>query len=214
MSHRLAVLISGSGSNLQAIIDACRSGALDAEIRLVLSNRADAYGLTRAQAAGIPTALLSHKDYASRDAFDQAMIDVLDQARPDTLVLAGFMRILTPVFVEHYTGRLLNIHPSLLPRHKGLDTHQRALDAGDNQHGCSIHFVTAELDGGPVVAQASFAVDTNDTADTLAQKVHQREHRLYPLVLSWRAQNRLYLDGKTVMLDQLPLPAEGYQLTE
>ena len=214
MSHRLAVLISGSGSNLQAIIDACHSGALDAEITLVLSNRADAYGLTRAQIAGIPTALLSHKDYASRDAFDQAMIDVLDQARPDTLVLAGFMRILTPAFVEHYTGRLLNIHPSLLPRHKGLDTHQRALDAGDSRHGCSIHFVTAELDGGPVVAQAPFAVEADDTADTLAQKVHQREHRLYPLVLSWRAQNRLYLDGKTVMLNQLPLPAEGYQLTE
>jgi phosphoribosylglycinamide formyltransferase-1 len=214
VSHRLAVLISGSGSNLQAIIDACHSGALDAEITLVLSNRADAYGLTRAQIAGIPTALLSHKDYASRDAFDQAMIDVLDQARPDTLVLAGFMRILTPAFVEHYTGRLLNIHPSLLPRHKGLDTHQRALDAGDSRHGCSIHFVTAELDGGPVVAQAPFAVEADDTADTLAQKVHQREHRLYPLVLSWRAQNRLYLDGKTVMLNQLPLPAEGYQLTE
>lgn len=214
MRHKLVVLISGSGSNLQAILDACASGKLPAEVTLVLSNRADAYGLVRAQQADIPTAVLSHKNYASREAFDQAMIQVIDAAQPDTVVLAGFMRILSPLFVEHYTGKLLNIHPSLLPKHKGLDTHQRALDAGDQQHGPSIHFVTAELDGGPVIAQAPFVVEPEDDVESLTRKVHLREHLLYPLVLDWRAHERLYLDGKTVMLDQRPLPASGYQLME
>lgn len=214
MRHRLVVLISGSGSNLQAIIDACRLGRIAADIGLVVSNRADAYGLERAQQAGIATAVLSHTDYASREDFDQAMIEVIDQAAPDTLVLAGFMRILTPAFVEHYTGKLLNIHPSLLPRHKGLHTHRRALEAGDRRHGCSIHFVTAELDGGPVIAQAPFDIDVSDTEDSLTARVHRREHLLYPQVLAWRADNRLYLNAKQVMLDATPLPAEGYQFIQ
>lgn len=214
MSHRLAVLISGSGSNLQAMIDACHNGQLDAEIVLVLSNRADAYGLERARKAGIATATLAHGDFASREAFDEALIDIIDEARPDTIALAGFMRILTPAFVMHYHGRLLNIHPSLLPRHKGLNTHQRALDADDTQHGCSIHFVTAELDGGPVIAQAAFDVAAGDDAERLTAKVHRLEHLLYPRVLSWRAQQRLYLQDKTVMLDETALPSTGCQLTE
>ncbi len=212
MKHQLVILISGSGTNLQAIMDACNAGEINADIALVLSNRANAYGITRAQNAGIPTCVLSHTDYASREAFDRAMIEVIDKVAPDTLVLAGFMRILSPVFVDHYAGKLLNIHPSLLPRHKGLHTHQRALDAGDDKHGCSIHFINAELDGGPVIAQAPFPVEKDDTVETLEDKVHQREHQLYPLVVSWRATNRLYLQGKTVMLDGKPLPSTGYQM--
>jgi phosphoribosylglycinamide formyltransferase-1 len=214
MTHRLVVLISGSGSNLQAMIDACKGGQLAANIELVVSNRADAYGLTRAKDAGIATAILSHQEFNSRDAFDQALMRLIDQAQPDTLAMAGFMRILTPAFTQHYQGRLLNIHPSLLPRHKGLDTHQRALDSGDKHHGCSIHFVTAELDGGPIIAQAPFAIRPDDNVQRLTERVHEREHRLYPLVLSWRANDRLYLKEGTVMLDGIPLPPEGYQLAE
>lgn len=213
MSHRLVVLISGSGSNLQAIMDAIGSGQLDARIELVLSNVTDAYGLTRAREAGIATQTLSHKDFASREAFDQAMMQVIDKAQPDTVALAGFMRILTPAFVAHYHGKLLNLHPSLLPRHKGLDTHQRALDAGDTRHGCSIHFVTAELDGGPVVAQASFAIAPGQDADALAAQVHKLEHQLYPLVLGWRSANRLALVNNTVELDGQCVSPQGYQLT-
>lgn len=213
MKHRLAVLISGSGTNLQAMIDACNSGQVAADIVLVLSNRADAFGLVRAERAGIATAVLSHKNYSSRDNFDRAMISTIDEVNPDTLALAGFMRILTPVFVNHYHGKLLNIHPSLLPRHKGLNTHQRALDAGDTQHGCSVHFVTAELDGGPVVAQAPFPIESDDTADSLATKLHRREHIVYPQVLGWRANSRLYLDNDTVYLDHSALTSQGYQVT-
>lgn len=213
MSHRLVVLISGSGSNLQAIIDAINEQQLDASIELVLSNKADAYGLVRAQQAGLPTAVLSHKDFDSRESFDRAMIDIIDQAQPDTIALAGFMRILSPVFADHYQGKLLNLHPSLLPKHKGLNTHQRALDEGDKQHGCSIHFVTAELDGGPIVAQASFDILPNRDADDLAAQVHRLEHQLYPLVLAWRANNRLALINNKVELDGKCLPSQGYQLT-
>lgn len=213
MTHRLVVLVSGSGSNLQAIMDACADGSIAGHIALVLSNRADAYGLVRAQAARIPTAVLSHQDFPDRESFDRAMIGIIDQAQPDTVVLAGFMRILSPLFADHYQGKLLNIHPSLLPRHKGLHTHQRALDAGDAQHGPSIHFVTAELDGGPVIAQAPFAIEPDDTVDSLAAKVHAREHRLYPLVLAWRAAGRLVLEHGKPMLDGMPLPPNGFQLT-
>lgn len=224
MSLRLVVLISGSGSNLQAILDACGqnpsappAAALDARVVGVLSNRADAYGLTRAADAGVPTALLSHRDYADREGFDQAMIQVIDAWQPDVIILAGFMRILTPGFVGHYSGRLINIHPSLLPRHKGLDTHQRALDAGDAEHGCSVHYVTAELDGGPVIAQAILRVKAQDTADTLTQRVHALEHRLYPAVIGWLAEGRLScLAGQpllTPLLDGHPLTAP-LRLTE
>ncbi|EKF74976.1 phosphoribosylglycinamide formyltransferase [Alcanivorax hongdengensis A-11-3] len=211
MSHRLVVLISGSGTNLQAIIDACQAGQLDAETVLVLSNRPDVGGLDRAHQAGIDTVTLDHRQFDSREAFDQAMIDAIDPYRPDTVVLAGFMRILSPLFVRHYAGRLLNIHPSLLPRHRGLHTHQRALEDGDTEHGCSIHFVTEELDGGPLIAQAPIAVTANDTAQTLSNRVQQCEHQLYPLVLQWRAQQRLSLTDEGVLLDGKPLPKQGYQ---
>ena len=185
MTHQLAVLISGSGTNLQAIMDAQKAGTLDAEIAVVFSNRANAAGLERAAQAGIPTASLDHRDYPDREQFDQAMIEVLTPYAPDTVVLAGFMRILSAVFVRHYAGQLINIHPSLLPKYRGLNTHARALEAGDSEHGCSIHFVTEELDGGPLIAQAPIAVHANDTVDSLSKRVQQREHLLYPQAVSY-----------------------------
>ena len=212
MTHQLAVLISGSGTNLQAIMDAQKAGTLDAEIAVVFSNRANAAGLERAAQAGIPTASLDHRDYPDREQFDQAMIEVLTPYAPDTVVLAGFMRILSAVFVRHYAGQLINIHPSLLPKYRGLNTHARALEAGDSEHGCSIHFVTEELDGGPLIAQAPIAVHANDTIDSLSKRVQQREHLLYPQVLQWRAQDRLELTDNGVVLDGKPLPAQGYAL--
>jgi len=212
VTHQLAVLISGSGTNLQAIMDAQKAGTLDAEIAVVFSNRANAAGLERAAQAGIPTASLDHRDYPNREQFDQAMIEVLTPYAPDTVVLAGFMRILSAVFVRHYAGQLINIHPSLLPKYRGLNTHARALEAGDSEHGCSIHFVTEELDGGPLIAQAPIAVHANDTVDSLSKRVQQREHLLYPQVLQWRAQDRLALTDNGVVLDGKPLPAQGYAL--
>jgi len=212
VTHQLAVLISGSGTNLQAIMDAQKAGTLDAEIAVVFSNRANAAGLERAAQAGIPTASLDHRDYPNREQFDQAMIEVLTPYAPDTVVLAGFMRILSAVFVRHYAGQLINIHPSLLPKYRGLNTHARALEAGDSEHGCSIHFVTEELDGGPLIAQAPIAVHANDTVDSLSKRVQQREHLLYPQVLQWRAQDRLELTDNGVVLDGKPLPAQGYAL--
>jgi len=212
VTHRLAILISGKGSNLQAIIAAISAGTLPAEIAVVLSNQTNAGGLNYAVQAGIPTVTLDHRNYASRDHFDQAVIAELDRFQPDTVVLAGFMRILTPAFVHHYRNRLLNIHPSLLPLHRGLHTHQRALDAGDSEHGCSVHFVNDELDGGPVIAQARVAVHANDSEETLSNRVHLREHELYPRVLQWRATGRLTLDSQGAQLDGQPIPANGFDL--
>ncbi|MES2917672.1 MAG: phosphoribosylglycinamide formyltransferase [Pseudomonadota bacterium] len=194
---KIAVLISGSGSNLQAIIDAIARGGISGRIAGVLSNRADAYGLVRARQHGIATAVVTHGNFADRAAFDQALVRQVDAWDVDVVVLAGFMRILTPAFVTHYEGRLLNIHPSLLPKYKGLHTHRRALEAGDAEHGCSVHFVTAELDGGPVVAQAAVPVLPGDTEEELAERVHQAEHRLYPRVLAWLSTGELqYRDGQ------------------
>lgn len=199
---KIAVLISGSGSNLQAIMDCIAAGTLKAQICGVLSNKADAYGLTRAVNRNIPTAVISHKDFADRQAFDEAMMQQIDVWAPDVVVLAGFMRILTPAFVTHYEGRLLNIHPSLLPKYKGLHTHKRALEAGDSEHGCSVHFVTAELDGGPVIAQAVVPVLTSDDEATLTERVHKSEHRLYPQVLVWMANGELVWRNAPVYLGQ------------
>lgn len=206
----VVVLLSGRGSNLQALIDSTCQGDNPARITAVISNRSDAYGLQRAQQAGIATVTLDHQQFDGREAFDAALIQVIDAHQPDLVVLAGFMRILTPGFVNHYSGRLLNIHPSLLPKHKGLHTHQRALEAGDREHGCSVHFVTEELDGGPLVVQAVLPVVENDTAESLAQRVHQLEHLIYPLAVHWFAEGRLRLDAQGAMLDGQPLPASGY----
>lgn len=212
MTHRLAVLISGTGSNLQAILDAIDAGELPARVSLVLSNKAGAAGLARAERAGVPAQAIDHRGFPDRASFDQAMIEVIDAHGADTVVLAGFMRILSPGFVRHYQGRLINIHPSLLPKYPGLNTHARALEAGDREHGCSLHFVTDELDGGPLIAQARFPVAANDTAETLSEKVQAREHRLYPQVLRWRAQQRLQMTDQGVELDGERLPAQGFQM--
>ena len=212
MTHRLAVLISGTGSNLQAILDAIDAGELPARVSLVLSNKAGAAGLARAERAGVPAQAIDHRGFPDRASFDQAMIERIDAHGADTVVLAGFMRILSPGFVHHYQGRLINIHPSLLPKYPGLNTHARALEAGDREHGCSLHFVTDELDGGPLIAQARFPVAANDTAETLSEKVQAREHRLYPQVLRWRAQQRLQMTDQGVELDGERLPAQGFQM--
>jgi phosphoribosylglycinamide formyltransferase-1 len=214
MSSRIVVLISGSGTNLQAIIDACKSNDYPGEVVGVVSNKADAYGLTRAEDTGIDTVALSHKDFENRESYDQALISKIDLFRPDVIVLAGFMRILTPAFVQHYQGKLVNIHPSLLPKYQGLNTHQRAIDAGDKEHGVSVHFVTEELDGGPVILQAKVPVFDGDTSDDLAARVHEQEHRIYPLVVKWLCQNRLCMkteeQNEYAILDGCALSISGY----
>lgn len=210
-SKRIVVLISGSGSNLQAILDQTRAGQINGSIVAVISNRPDAYGLTRAEQAGVDARLLDHKQFADRESFDQALVELIDSYSPDLVVLAGFMRILTPELVRHYHGRLFNIHPSLLPKYKGLNTHQRALDAGDAAHGCSVHFVTEELDGGPVIVQASVPIAADETADSLQQRVHALEHRIYPLAVEWFCLDRLALTDTGVTLDGEPLPTTGFQ---
>lgn len=201
---RLVVLISGSGSNLQSFIDSVADGRLPAQIAAVISNRPDAYGLERARRANIPVEVLDHRTFADRAAFDAALSARIDAYRPDAVILAGFMRILTDGFVQHYAGRLLNIHPSLLPRYPGLDTHARAIAAGDSEHGCSVHFVTGELDGGPVVAQTRVPVLPGDTPDTLRARVQQAEHTLFPEVVGWLATGRLQLTATGVLIDGKP----------
>jgi phosphoribosylglycinamide formyltransferase-1 len=206
----VVVLLSGSGGNLQAMIDSFKGDEQPVRIRAVISNRADAFGLQRARDAGIPTHVLDHKQFEGREAFDTALIELIDGFAPQLVVLAGFMRILSGDFVRHYQGRLLNIHPSLLPRYKGLHTHQRALEAGDTEHGCSVHFVTEELDGGPLVVQAVITVELQDTPDTLAQRVHVQEHRIYPLAMRWFAEGRLSLGADGALLDGQLLAASGH----
>lgn len=201
---RLCVLISGSGSNLQAIMDACRGHNLDAEVVQVISNRADAYGLIRAQQAQIPTEVLDHKTFADRPSFDAALADLIDQSQPDFVILAGFMRILTTGFVEHFLGRLINIHPSLLPKYPGLDTHARALASGDSEHGATVHFVTPTVDAGPPIVQGILNVLPDDSVDTLKARIHQLEHVIYPYALDqlikgnvcYRQQHAHWADGR------------------
>lgn len=214
MRSRIVVLISGSGTNLQAIIDACKLDNYPGQVVGVISNKADAYGLVRAQEANIETKALSHKDFAERVDYDKALIKEIDALQPDLVVLAGFMRILTPDFVQHFHGKLLNIHPSLLPKYQGLHTHQRALDAGDKEHGVSVHFVTEELDGGPVILQAKVPIFEGDTADELAGRVHEQEHRIYPLVVKWFCDGRLKMLPSGAELDGQLLPASGYASEE
>ncbi|WP_404484098.1 phosphoribosylglycinamide formyltransferase [Pseudomonas sp. HT11] len=206
----VVVLLSGTGSNLQALIDSTHTGDSPVRIAAVISNRSDAYGLQRARDAGIETRSLDHKAFEGREAFDSALIELIDAFNPKLVVLAGFMRILSANFVRHYEGRLLNIHPSLLPKYKGMHTHQRALEAGDSEHGCSVHFVTEELDGGPLVVQAVVPVESADSAQTLAQRVHTQEHRIYPLAVRWFAEGRLILGDHGALLDGQLLTASGH----
>jgi phosphoribosylglycinamide formyltransferase 1 len=202
---RVVALISGSGSNLQALIDQEAAG-LPFEIVAVISNRPDAFGLERARRSGIPAELLDHRDYAGREPYEADLQVLIDRYAPDLVVLAGFMRILTPGLVEHYKGRMLNIHPSLLPKFRGLHTHQRALDAQEREHGASVHFVTAELDGGPVIIQARIPIDPNEDAATLAARVLKQEHVIYPQAVRWFAEGRLRLgDDGLPWFDEAPL---------
>ncbi|MES2355224.1 MAG: phosphoribosylglycinamide formyltransferase [Pseudomonadota bacterium] len=204
----IVILISGRGSNLGALLDA----AIPARFAAVISNRPDASGLQIASAHGIPTASLDHKSFSSRENFDVALAAEIDKYEPDLVVLAGFMRVLTPAFVARYHGRLINIHPSLLPAFPGLHTHEQAVTAGVKVHGCTVHFVTPDLDHGPIIAQAAVSVYDQDTAATLAERVLIQEHRLYPQAVRWFVEGRLKLteDGKVFLLGASPI--EGVAL--
>lgn len=202
---RVVILISGNGSNLQALINASYREDVHFQPVAVISNKTDAYGLKRAQAAGIPNFILNHHSYSTRVDYDKALIQEIDRHKPELVVLAGFMRILSNEFVQHYQGKLLNIHPSLLPKYRGLHTHQQVLDAGDHEHGVTVHFVTEELDGGPPIVQTKIQVLDNDNAESLTKRVQAHEHHIYPLATEWFAQKRLYLRGNTVYFDNEPL---------
>lgn len=201
----IVVLISGSGSNLQAMIDQIHSTDFPARITAVVSNKEDAFGLKRAEKADIPGHSLSHKGFEDRETYDRQLIAIIDKYEPDVIVLAGFMRILSDHFVNHYLGRMVNIHPSLLPKYKGLNTHQRAIDAKDEKHGASVHFVTPTLDDGPVILQGEVSIENEDDAHTLQQKVHKQEHIIYPKVVKWLCEDRVsmsngvaYKDGQAI----------------
>lgn len=210
----IVVLISGNGSNLQAIIDACKEKKINGTLRAVFSNKADAFGLERARKAAIPAHTLTADQFSSREAFDRELILEIDAYAPDLVVLAGFMRILSPAFVAHYSGRLLNIHPSLLPKYPGLHTHRQALENGDEEHGTSVHFVTDELDGGPVILQSKVPVFEGDDEDEITARVQVQEHAIYPLVVSWFVQGRLKMHDNAAWLDGVRLPPQGYAADE
>lgn len=200
----IVVLISGTGSNLKAIAERARDGTIAVEIRAVISDRAEAAGLAWAAANGLETVVVPAREFADRDCFDAALAACIDRYSPRLVALAGFMRVLGAGFVEHYRGRMLNIHPSLLPRHRGLRTHRRVLEAGDRTHGASVHFVTAELDGGPVIVQARVPVREGDDEATLAARVLAQEHRIYPECIGWFADGRLaFRDGAAVLDGQV-----------
>lgn len=197
----IVVLVSGRGTNLQSIIDAAAAGELPVAIRAVISNQAGVLALERAERAGIATEVVRHRDFADREGFEQALLRVIEPYAPQLIVLAGFMRILTATFVGRYRGRIMNIHPSLLPRFPGLDTHRRALEAGVREHGATVHFVTGELDAGPIILQTRVPVLPGDTPDQLAARVLEQEHRILPQAIRWFAEGRLELRGDTVLLD-------------
>ncbi len=210
MTKRIVVLISGSGSNLQAMIDAQQNNELGGDIVAVFSNRPNVLGLERASKAGIPAETLDHKSFDSREAFDTELAKRLDEYNPDLVVLAGFMRILTPEFVNHYAGKLLNIHPSLLPKYPGLNTHQRAIEAGDQEHGATVHFVTPELDGGPPLVQGKIAIENGDTPNSLQQRIHIIEHKIYPLAVRWCCEGKAELTNQGAVLNGELLPEYGW----
>ena len=210
----VVVLISGRGSNLRAIIDEINAGRLPVELRAVISNNPQAAGLVYAKVAGIPTEIIDHRDFPTRAQFDQALMQAIDAYQPRLVALAGFMRILGEKFIAHYAGRLMNIHPSLLPNFPGLNTHARAIASGAKFHGASAHFVTHDVDTGPIIIQAKVPVLAQDTPESLAARVLEQEHRIYPLALRWFAKNRLTVDGKKVLLDGAQRPEQGLVATE
>ena len=210
----IVVLISGSGSNLQALIDGVESGIIPGQITAVISNKAGVKGLERAANHNIAHHVLDHTQHSDRAHYDQALMSLIDQHNADLVVLAGFMRILTEPFVQHYHGKMLNIHPSLLPKFKGLHTHKRALDANETEHGCSVHFVTPELDGGPIIGQRKVPVANDDTETSLAAKVQKEEHVLYPLCTKLFVEGRLHLTATGPTLDGTDIIEGGLDLTD
>lgn len=212
MAGNIVVLISGGGSNLQSIIDACTDRQINGRIAAVISNRPDVKGLERAAAANIPNQVVDHKRFANREEFEAELKQVIDTYSPNLLVLAGFMRVLTAGFVNAYLGKLINIHPSLLPLYPGLHTHQRAIDAKDNYHGATVHFVTAELDGGPAIIQDRVEINADDTAQSLAAKVLVKEHQIYPQAVQWFMSGELRFENGLSFLHGAQLGAQGVQL--
>ncbi|MFT5218547.1 MAG: phosphoribosylglycinamide formyltransferase-1 [Planctomycetota bacterium] len=201
----LVVMISGNGSNLQSIIDAIEAGRLNANIASVVSNNTSAYGLMRAKNHQLPTQVIDHRNYADRDQFDRAIGKLLRDIDPDFVVLAGFMRILGAELIASFKNRILNIHPSLLPAYKGLNTHRRALENGEHEHGVSIHLVTAELDDGPVLLQGRYPIDASDDVESLQRKGHNLEHHMYPQLLSWLSDGDISIENDNILHHQLPM---------
>ncbi len=211
---RIVVLVSGSGSNMQAIAESCAKKEIDGEIVAVISNRPEVMGLQKAKELNIETDVVDHSEFSTREEFDVHLIRAIDEFSPDLVVLAGFMRILTPDFVRRYKGRLLNIHPSLLPKYKGLNTHQRALDAGDKEHGATVHFVSDELDGGANVIQAIVPILDDDDEGTLRSRVQVQEHVIYPIAVKWFIEGRISINKGDAYFDGKELPQTGLQLTQ
>ncbi len=209
---RLAVLASGNGSNFQAIIDACEDGRLDAQIVLLIVNRPSAYALERARAHGIATQVIDHKAHPDREAFDAVLAEAIDAAHPDWIIMAGFMRILTDGFVNRFLGRLINIHPSLLPKYPGLDTHARALGAGDRAHGATVHFVTPTVDAGPPIVQGQIEITPDDTVERLKQRIHGIEHCIYPLAIEWLIEGKTDFDRASAQTNPAVVDASGAQI--
>ena len=207
---KIAVLISGQGTNLQTIIDACHSGDIPAKIACVVSNKADAYGLVRAKQAQIPQAVFLRKNFANNFEMDDAIGDYLQSLAVDLIVLAGYMKILTPKFTQRFAGKILNIHPSLLPKYAGLNTYQRAIEAGDNEHGTTVHFVNEEVDGGAIVLQAKVPIFPEDSIEEVEARTREQEYQIYPLVIKWFTEGRLRLKDNLAYLDGKALPKSGY----
>ncbi|WP_288064930.1 phosphoribosylglycinamide formyltransferase [Rodentibacter caecimuris] len=207
---KIAVLISGQGSNLQAIIDACEKGFIPAKIACVVSNKIEAFGLERAKSAVIPTSVFLRQDSMNNQEMDRKIGDYLESFDVDLIVLAGYMKILTPEFTQRFQGKILNIHPSLLPKYAGLNTYQRALEAGDTEHGTTIHFVNEEMDGGAIILQAKVPIFPNDTVEDIELRTREQEYRIYPMVIKWFIEDRLSLKESIAYLDGKPLPKQGY----
>ncbi|KMK52442.1 phosphoribosylglycinamide formyltransferase [[Actinobacillus] muris] len=208
----IVVMISGSGTNLQKIIEAQQAGNINGRICAVISNKADAYGLVRAEQAGIPTFVFERKAFDSNQAMDRAIAEQLTRIDADLIVLAGYMKILTAEFTRRFAGKIINIHPSLLPKYAGLHTHERAMAAGDREHGMSIHFVNEEVDGGAIILQAKVPIYPDDALDEVIQRVYEQEHRCYPLVVQWFCADRLHLENGKAYLDNQPLGPQGYAI--
>lgn len=207
---KIAILISGQGSNLQAIINACQTGFIPGKIVIVISNKIDAYGLVRAERAGISSHIFLRQDFASNLEMDNAIGDYLEDLDVDLIVLAGYMKILTKAFTQRFPGRILNIHPSLLPKYPGLHTYQRALDNGEKEHGTTVHFVNEEIDGGATVLQAKVPIFPGDTVEEIELRTREQEYHIYPLVIKWFIEERLKLENGIAYLDDSPLPISGY----